>query len=122
MSDQTEVNGVEAPEQAPTAVDESTSALYMRFQAAALELQVKNSNVADACIMLLAEALGNMTEVASLSQDDYNVVMGSVMTSLRNIAVGMSHEIATVVAEIKSGNEDNGEVVATAEEKKEELN
>lgn len=123
MNDQ-EVNGTEATEVAEPAtveLNEVTNALYMRFQGAALELQAKNSNVADASILLLAEALANMTEASSLPQDDYNAVMGQVLAALRSVAVQMSHDIAATVADVKSINEEAGEVAVAAGDK-EELN
>lgn len=122
MNDQ-EVNGTEAPEAVDPAtvqLSETTNKLYMSFQGAALEAQAKNSNVADASILLLAEALANMTEAATLPQDDYNGIMGNVLATLRGVAVNLSHEIAAVVAEVKTINEEAGEVVAS--EGKEELN
>lgn len=123
MNDQ-EVNGTEATEVAEPAtveLNEVTNALYMSFQGAALEAQAKNGNVADASILLLAEALANMTEASTLPQDDYNGVIGQVLAALRGFAVQLSHAIAATVAEVKSINEEAGEV-AVAAGAKEELN
>lgn len=102
MNDQ-EVNGTEATEVAEPAtveLNEVTNALYMRFQGA---------------------ALANMTEASSLPQDDYNAVMGQVLAALRSVAVQMSHDIAATVADVKSINEEAGEVAVAAGDK-EELN
>lgn len=123
MNDQ-EVNGTEATEGAEPAtveLNEVTNALYMSFQGAALEAQAKNSNVADASILLLAEVLANMTEASTLPQDDYNGVMGQVLAALRGFAVQLSHDIAATVAEVKYINAEAGEVTVAAGAK-EELN
>lgn len=96
MEDQTETQAVEQGHTAELA------ALYTGFVNAAVTNLVSNTQVAQASIMMLTDALTNMSKASELPREAYEEIAGEVISYLQTVAMNLSHDIADAVETAKT--------------------
>ena len=106
MEDQVMLDGGSPPDNAPpeasatAEVRPEVKALYEAFTQAAVAQTVTNTTAAKASIFMLADALANMGGVQRVSQEQFNEIVGELLTYLEQMAMNLSHDISGIVEHI----------------------
>ena len=79
------------------------AALYTGFVNASVAQLVSNTQVAQASIMMLTDALTSMAAATELEREAYEEIAGEVISYLNTVAMNLSHDIAAAVANAKAG-------------------